>query len=330
MYKNGNDEYQIQHIMGKLLEVNAKDEPMNANNSFKLKTYYPGLLIGSGYIHGLSNDFDAKLGFYFDHTTGLPLIQGSSIKGMLRSCFGLSVNKNELDKYTTQKETLIRELMDKKELDVSALAKEIFEGIDPITLEQKSIYERDIFYEARVIESSDKLLKDDYITPHGKNPLLNPTPIRFIKVAPNVTFEFNFDLKDSTLATAKEKEKLFITLLEDFGIGAKTNVGYGQLELVLTQEEREEQEKRDAIEERNKKEREKQEKLEQENKGLSQFEIFLKELNAFKKKDNNMVKKIKEYEGTIEDIEKIIEIVNSKEGTDKFHNRIMKHLDSLS
>ena len=63
--------------------------------------------------------------------------------------------------------------------------------------------------------------------------------------------------------------------------------------------------------------------------GLSQFEIFIKELNAFKKKDTNMVNKIKEYEERIEDIEKVKKIVKSKKGAEKFYNRVVKYLDTL-
>jgi len=62
----------------------------------------------------------------------------------------------------------------------------------------------------------------------------NPTPIRFLKIAPNVTFTFQFKLKDSCFEnnqkiTPNEKIELFKKILLDFGIGAKRNVGYGNL-----------------------------------------------------------------------------------------------------
>ena len=50
---------------------------------FDLVTTYPGLLIGSGYSHEVHGKDGLKLGFYFDHTTGLPIIPGSSVKGVL-------------------------------------------------------------------------------------------------------------------------------------------------------------------------------------------------------------------------------------------------------
>jgi len=53
----------------------------------ELTTVYPGLLIGSGYPHESSVIGELKLGFHFDYTTGLPVIPGSSIKGVLRDAF---------------------------------------------------------------------------------------------------------------------------------------------------------------------------------------------------------------------------------------------------
>ena len=314
MYKKGNNDTHIKNTMSRLLEVSAKDESMSSKQSFRMETTYPGLVIGSGYAHGLSSDFDAKIGFYFDHTTGLPLIQGSSVKGLLRSCFGLPI-KGQADKYEEKKHKFINSLLN-KEVDVKALGNEIFEGLDAKG-EPMSIYKRDIFYEARVVNVKDKLLHDDYITPH-KEPLKNPTPIRFIKVAPEVTFEFSFDLKDSEAldVTADDKEMLFLKLLQEFGIGAKSNVGYGQFK------EWSEDEFLDL--ERKQKRRAKEE----EKRGLEGFELFIKELESIKL-DQKMVKKIKEYKGEIEDIDKIREIINTKSGADKFRNRIIKYLDTL-
>lgn len=242
MYEKGNNDAHIKTTMGKILDIKGHDESIDTKQSFTLETIYPGLLIGSGYTHGLSSDYDAKIGFYFDHTTGLPLIQGSSIKGLLRSCFGLAL-KGQTDKYENEKYEFIKLLLE-KEVDVKALANEIFEGIDHDN-KPMGIYGRDIFYEARVIKIKKDLLHDDYITPHGDDLFKNPVPLRFIKVAPEVTFEFSFDLKDSqTLGiTANEKEMLFSKLLQEFGIGAKTNVGYGQLERILTEEEKKQLEK---------------------------------------------------------------------------------------
>lgn len=100
-------------------------------------------------------------------------------------------------------------------------------------------YERDIFYDAFIKEANTTkpFLASDFITPHKHkdrnkkhlDALVNPVPIQFLKILPNVTFQFNFDLKDG-LIKAEEKKIIFRQILRDFGIGAKTNVGYGQFE----------------------------------------------------------------------------------------------------
>ena len=58
-----------------------------------------------------------------------------------------------------------------------------------------------------------------------------------LKILPDVKFEFRFRLADSMLSeecivSADVKRRLFMELLSIFGIGAKTNVGYGILEPV--------------------------------------------------------------------------------------------------
>lgn len=223
MYEKGNDPVHIAETMDSLLKSNAKDEEcFDTFHSFTLETIYPGLLIGSGYPHGLSSESDAKIGFYFDHTTGLPSIPGSSVKGILRSLFGC----NKKEAYPDAKKQMIRDLLGRDDLDVDALAAEIFDGIDAGTKKPMGIYKRDRFLEARVSKTPGKLFADDYITPH-KDPLKNPIPIRFVKVSPGVEYQFSFLLNDGIIS-AGEKLGLFFQLLQLHGVGAKTNVGYGQ------------------------------------------------------------------------------------------------------
>ena len=61
----------------------------------------------------------------------------------------------------------------------------------------------------------------------------DPTPLRFLKVALEVTFKFQFKLKNSDICgikvTPENKNELFKKILLDFGIGAKRNTGYGAL-----------------------------------------------------------------------------------------------------
>jgi len=170
-------------------------------HSFRATTTYPGLLLGSGYLHELPDVKDQLiLGFDFDYTTGLPIIRGSSIKGVLRSAF--------------RHPDYIQELLKKSDIDIAELEKDIFEA-------------NDIFFDAQIVAIKKDLLLDDYITPH-RSKTQNPIPLHFIKVAPGVTFAFAFALHDGVIG-ADEKLALFKNILFDLGIGAKTNVGYGQI-----------------------------------------------------------------------------------------------------
>ena len=108
------------------------------------------------------------------------------------------------------------------------LTDEIFEGKKDN--KPLNIYDRDIFFDAVIDVENTKaqyILGEDYITPH-KNPIKNPTPIKFLKVMPDVAWCFQFDLKKGILSKEQKKE-LFKSILIDLGIGAKTNVGYGAL-----------------------------------------------------------------------------------------------------
>jgi CRISPR-associated protein Cmr6 len=124
--------------------------------------------------------------------------------------------------------------------NIDEIYKEDISQIDFKLLKSESLesYERDIFFDAFIKDVQEykgkkKFMADDYITPHP-NPLKNPIPIQFLKILPNVVFGFKFSLKDSVVGelkvTTTTKIQIFQKILEDFGIGAKTNVGYGQLE----------------------------------------------------------------------------------------------------
>lgn len=230
---------------------------------FELKTTYPGLLIGSGMIHETGLLGEAKLGFQFDHTTGLPCIPGSSIKGLLRSVFPYSIkdanpsDKKEIakvDNYRKERISYLQNITEIKTLglnesEIRVLEYAVFAGTngkDALKCQQ-----RDVFFDAVITDAPKRFLGLDYITPH--KPLKNPIPIKFFKILPNVTFSFSFKLYDTVLykekaytpnglkqtgfevegenvkvITAKKKIAIFKQILLDFGVGAKTNVGYGQ------------------------------------------------------------------------------------------------------
>jgi len=219
-------------------EINGKTYFSHLNlpfaKGFRLTTTYPGLLIGAGYSHYAINegeDSDYQLGFFFDHTLGVPIIPGSTVKGVLKNVFP----KEEKDKRKREA----------KRLYIIGLAKldtKTSEKITNDTLEEIFFKNGNVFFHAFPIAiynnnvgDEKKLLTDDAITPHhpGEPDAIfkEPTPLKFIKVPAEVTFKFQFRINDYKKGDIELSSKtilnVFKQILLDFGICAKRNVGYG-------------------------------------------------------------------------------------------------------
>lgn len=270
------------------------------------KTTYPGLLIGSGYSHIISEKGEFKLGLEFDYTTGLPIINGSSVKGLLRSVFYNEQDECELQKSKKEYiESTIKKFQKdfrfSESFDFKDLTEEIFEG--KIDGKNISMYERDIFYDAVVdvertekeIGSNKNILGEDFITPH-KDLLKNPKPLKFLKVMPNVVWCFRFNLKNKTLKS-NIKRNLFKQIILDFGIGAKTNVGYGYFTVDGDYEKKvkEDEEVRKKLME--------EEEFNEATLGMSELEKELYKIEKIKNEDEKYSKIINIYNKKLDDLE---------------------------
>lgn len=205
-----------------------------ANHSFILKTIYPGLLLGTGYHHGSMSDSsgseeEIKVGFHLDYVTGLPHIVGSTVKGALRSIF---LNYTELVKDLFGDDFSLDEI---EEIELKLFGKNHPEYNKKTIDGSKGIA---VFYDAVPLKGNEenKIFGFEYITPH-KDPIKNPIPIKLLKVMPDVKYLFRFKLEDILLKNGKmvNTDKIlaiFSELIELFGIGAKTNVGFGNFETV--------------------------------------------------------------------------------------------------
>lgn len=216
-----------------------------ANKQFELEVCYPGLVTGIGLNHEAKIEGEFKLGVHFDYTTGLPIVYGSSVKGILRSAFEIR-NLLAVLIRLFPKEKRLKDIQEQIGNDLSTFVVDIFgSGKDEKERQEgvKSIYKRDIFFDAVVsgVSRTGKMLEADSITPHKNGPLKNPIPLTFVRIASGCKLKFRFRLTDSTLKkadgntlklSAGDKELLFMYILMAFGIGAKTNVGYGRLKLV--------------------------------------------------------------------------------------------------
>ncbi len=224
-------------------------------NCFRLTSVYPGLLIGAGYTHEIGVKGELKLGFSFDHASGIPYIPGSSIKGIIRNFFpkftiGLpasekryfpkSLDPNEIqrNKIGFIQETL---KLSKDIEDITAFIHKLelylFEGVDPEKKNTQKTYllprnQVLSFMDAFPVDSEKQLLENDAITPHN-SVFEEPIPLPFIKIGGGVAIEFMFYIPPLHPYFKIEHETLiglFKTILIQAGIGAKTNTGYGRLE----------------------------------------------------------------------------------------------------
>ena len=212
-------------LCGREFQSGNKTVPFS-DYGFCLRTVYPGLLIGIGNTHKANNietgsgnektGAEIKLGFTLDYVTGLPVIPGSTVKGVLRSAFRC---------YPDYVAGILKE-GGVINADVTELLKSVFGGADDIG--------KVVFFDAIPIKAGKKgcLLGLDNITPHS-DPLKSPIPLKMLKVIPNVVFLFRFGFEwwdSKNEVTAERLKDAFKTILTVLGIGAKTNVGFGVME----------------------------------------------------------------------------------------------------
>ena len=211
-----------------------------------MRVQAPGLLIGSGLAHGLpGSEEDVKTGLQFDYTSGLPVIPGSSVKGVIRSAFPtIKEDKGQSNEADAEKLNYIKSLI----ADIPEFSSLVLEDNDILELGNQMFNHGDIFADALLVGYGTRMkqhgpvkqvLAEDYITPHTGGPLAQPIPIKIVKVAPGVTFAFCFKFSETKIGakvvSASMKKALCTAILQNLGVGAKTNVGYGVLKEVKNQ-----------------------------------------------------------------------------------------------
>uniref|UniRef100_A0A7V3ZH63 Type III-B CRISPR module RAMP protein Cmr6 n=1 Tax=Dictyoglomus thermophilum TaxID=14 RepID=A0A7V3ZH63_DICTH len=188
-------------------------------------------------IVGLGASHPQETSMTLHHIYGIPYIPGSAVKGVTRHWAVLKFADNIAREINESFEKVIERVSSALETDVD-LNKEI----DGITfkdlLEIFGTQEHEgkiIFFDAYPIENLK--LKIDIMNPHypdyytGNEPPTdwqNPIPIKFLTVDSNTKFQFylagkNKELLDKTKSLLKEA-------LINYGIGAKTSLGYGIFE----------------------------------------------------------------------------------------------------
>lgn len=171
------------------------------------------LLFGIGYQHPL------EIGFMFDWTTGLPIIPGSSLKGIARD-YGQS-NTDRWD------EGLIKKIFGPKDSANAHVGEIIFLPAFPCPDLNQALFEIDVM---------TPHYTQYYGNPTPDNPpadWYSPVPIPFITVPAGVRYCFRiadragFGRKESDSPLLKEAKAILRSALTDHGVGAKTAVDYG-------------------------------------------------------------------------------------------------------
>lgn len=239
--------------------VNAKTKEVEKENPFSqtfcMKTTYPGLLLGIGNPHDAAAYFqntDAiKMGFTLDYVTGLPVIPGSTVKGILRSAF------SRYPEYVIEKLAEVTGNVEWSKMSVEELKK--IENNIFGNNEETNIAVQDVFLEAIPVRATDKkrILGEDFVTSHRGSRkeldgLVEPNPVRMLKVLPEVWFEFRFICQPTKVGNYsldwKIKKALYAGILEDLGVGAKTNTGYGNMIMMQNLDENHKQLEIDTVE----------------------------------------------------------------------------------
>jgi CRISPR-associated protein Cmr6 len=172
------------------------------------------LVFGMGYEH------PTEIGFMFDWTTGLPIIPGSSLKGVAVRAIEYAIEEAR-DNEKGQKEDLKSEIFGSPK-----------DGGGNI-----------IFFPAYpCLQDNQQFLELDVMTPHyrkyysdpANNPpadWYSPIPLHFLTVPEGVKYCFRIadrnNLKGNGSPLLEKAKNILAYALSEFGVGAKTSVFYG-------------------------------------------------------------------------------------------------------
>jgi len=188
-------------------------------------------------IIGLGASHPQETSMTLHHTYGIPYIPGSAVKGITRHWIVLKFADDIARETKEDFEKVIDKISSAIESDnnINRQIDEInFKDILDIFGTQKH-EGKIIFFDAYPIDNIK--LKTDIMNPHypdyyTKNEpptdWQSPIPIKFLTIDSNTEFQFYIAGKDKELLD--KTKKLLIEALKNYGIGAKTSLGYGIFE----------------------------------------------------------------------------------------------------
>ena len=201
---------------------------------YKCTTVYAGLR--NPMVTGIGQTHPSETSMVFEHNVGVPYIPASSIKGIIRFAYILSVIFNDDG-------TLKDEFENKEKIENLGNygVSDIFGGDKILEGKSKSYKGGVIFLDAYPLTVPE--LKVDIMNPHygdyysnNETPpadYLSPVPIKFLTVKRGTEFVFRFVAKEGIADIALDALKKAIT---QEGIGAKTALGYGLFDIIHSEE----------------------------------------------------------------------------------------------
>jgi len=189
-------------------------------------------------IIGLGASHPQETSMTLHHIYGIPYIPGSAIKGVTRHWavlkFAEEMSKSENIKFEKAIEKVSKALENGEKMDLKVEDLEFNQLIEIFGTQKQE--GKVIFFDAYPVGEIN--LKIDVMNPHyseyyskGQPPTdwQNPIPIKFLTVE-NTKFEFYLGIKSKNSEGLLDKTKrLLLEALKEYGIGAKTSLGYGIL-----------------------------------------------------------------------------------------------------
>lgn len=203
------------------------------------------LILQGRMIVGLGGKGALEMGITLHHTTGLPYIPGSALKGLARSYALLSlaarqnISLNDLEDFDAK---LIAGWFDQS-VENALLYREIF-GMAANDRSSDSAAGLAVFYDA-VLYDVPQNVRDreiftlDVMTPHfskyyrssGGEPPTDadsPNPVTFLTVNAGLIFAFAVGVRGAGTNEHRKQARAWLRMgLQELGIGAKTASGYG-------------------------------------------------------------------------------------------------------
>ena len=196
----------------------------------------------SALVTGLGESHPSETSMVFDHTSGIPYLPASGIKGVTRFAHSVSLlfddEGNFTDTHVVSGKNCEKEIIDiLDETNINTLIPQIFggdyqdSGINPGKRRGDVIF-LDAYPES-IPDLNEEILNPHYQQYHGGEGIppgdyCNPVPVKFLTVAEKTSFVFRVLVPRHVPEFGKKLRSALTDALENQGMGAKTSVGYGR------------------------------------------------------------------------------------------------------